>query len=253
MDAANPPMIVTVGDNTYPNGTQSELDNNAMAYYQMPAAARLLLPDARQPRPQRRRQRQLGELGAHQDLRPADQLARARALLLVRGRRRAVRHPRQRQLLQRHPDQLARQPALHQRARKWKFVFYHHTTYSCANGIASLGSDTNIRNTWGPDLRAQPGRPRLPRPRPHLRAHPLHGRLPGQRQRRQRRPGHHLHHDRRRRRDARRRTPRSTAAATRTGSRSSSRRRRTATGCRTPARRARAATAATIATSTRRW
>ena len=34
--------------------------------------------------------------------------------------------------------------------RKWKFVFFHHTSYSCATGIASLGSDTNIRNTWGP-------------------------------------------------------------------------------------------------------
>ena len=34
--------------------------------------------------------------------------------------------------------------------RRWKFVFYHHTAYSCANGIASIGSDSTVRNTWGP-------------------------------------------------------------------------------------------------------
>jgi Calcineurin-like phosphoesterase/Purple acid Phosphatase, N-terminal domain len=34
--------------------------------------------------------------------------------------------------------------------RKWTFVFLHHTPYSCANGIASLGSDLTVRSTWGP-------------------------------------------------------------------------------------------------------
>src|SRR5262245_62156990 len=32
-DADDPPMIITVGDNVYPNGTQSEWDNNALPYY----------------------------------------------------------------------------------------------------------------------------------------------------------------------------------------------------------------------------
>jgi hypothetical protein len=34
--------------------------------------------------------------------------------------------------------------------RKWTFVFLHHTPYSCANGFASIGSDHNVRSTWGP-------------------------------------------------------------------------------------------------------
>ena len=43
-DIANTPMIITVGDNTYPNGTQSELDNNAMAYYQSPLQRAFYFP-----------------------------------------------------------------------------------------------------------------------------------------------------------------------------------------------------------------
>ena len=34
--------------------------------------------------------------------------------------------------------------------RKWKLVFLHHTPYSCANGLASFASDMDVRNTWGP-------------------------------------------------------------------------------------------------------
>lgn len=29
-------------------------------------------------------------------------------------------------------------------------MFLHHTAYSCANGLASLGSDWNVRSQWGP-------------------------------------------------------------------------------------------------------
>ena len=29
-------------------------------------------------------------------------------------------------------------------------MFLHHTPYSCANGIASIGSDSTVRNNWGP-------------------------------------------------------------------------------------------------------
>src|SRR5207237_6274061 len=35
-DAADPQMIVTVGDNAYQNGTQSDWDSNALAYYTNP-------------------------------------------------------------------------------------------------------------------------------------------------------------------------------------------------------------------------
>ena len=35
-DAADPQMIVTVGDNAYQNGAQSDWDNNALAYYANP-------------------------------------------------------------------------------------------------------------------------------------------------------------------------------------------------------------------------
>jgi hypothetical protein len=35
-DAADPQIIMTVGDNVYPNGTQSEWDTNALPYYQSP-------------------------------------------------------------------------------------------------------------------------------------------------------------------------------------------------------------------------
>ncbi len=34
--------------------------------------------------------------------------------------------------------------------RRWKFVFLHHTPYSCASGLFSIGSDLGVRNTWGP-------------------------------------------------------------------------------------------------------
>src|SRR6185369_7503489 len=33
---------------------------------------------------------------------------------------------------------------------RWKFVFLHHTPYSCANGFASIGPNTTLRNSWSP-------------------------------------------------------------------------------------------------------
>ena len=100
-------------------------------------------------------------------------------------------------------DQLARQPTSPRRTRKWKFVFLHHTPYSCANGIASIGSNTTVRNTWGP-LFEQYGVDVVFDGHDHIYERTqLRGRLPRRRQRRQRRSRHHLRHDRRRRRDAR--------------------------------------------------
>src|SRR5206468_2418741 len=34
--------------------------------------------------------------------------------------------------------------------RKWKFVFFHHTPYSCASGFFSNGSNIAVRTSWGP-------------------------------------------------------------------------------------------------------
>jgi acid phosphatase type 7 len=43
-DAADPPLIMTVGDNAYQNGTQSDWDNNALAYYRNPMRRILFMP-----------------------------------------------------------------------------------------------------------------------------------------------------------------------------------------------------------------
>ena len=148
-NTANPPMIVTVGDNTYPNGTQSELDNNAMAYYQVPLQRAFYFPT----------------LGNH-DLNDVGNAnwansAHIKTFVLPTNSPEPERYywweDGDALFISLDSDScctatqtnwmdnlLATSP------RKWKFVFYHHTAYSCANGIASLGSDSNIRNTWGP-------------------------------------------------------------------------------------------------------
>ena len=72
------------------------------------------------------------------------------ALLLLRRRRRATSSastPTARATPPRR-DWLANDLAT--TTRKWKFVFLHQTPYSCANGVASIGSDTTVRTTWGP-------------------------------------------------------------------------------------------------------
>ncbi len=149
VNAANPPMIATVGDNTYPNGTQSELDNNAMAYYQVPLQRAFYFPTIGN--------HDLNDVGnanwansAHVKtfVLPTNSPEPERYYWFEDGDALFV-------ILDSDSCCGASQTnwlnnLLSTTARKWKFVFYHHTTYSCANGIASLGSDTNIRNTWGP-------------------------------------------------------------------------------------------------------
>lgn len=147
---ANPPMIVTVGDNSYPNGTQSELDNNAMAYYQAPLQRAFYFPT----------------LGNH-DLNDVGGASGWASSAHIKTFVLPTNSPEpERYYWWEDGDALfisldsdgccsGTQTAwmdnlLATSPRKWKFVFYHHTAYSCANGIASLGSDTNIRNTWGP-------------------------------------------------------------------------------------------------------
>jgi 3',5'-cyclic AMP phosphodiesterase CpdA len=149
-NAADPQIILTVGDNAYQNGTQSDLDDNALAYYRTPFSRILYFP----------------ALGNH-DLNAVGgaanyaSSAHAKTFLLPTNGTQPERYysfesgnalfvvtdsddccdATQRAWLE---AQLASTP------RKWKFVFLHHTPYSCANGFASIGSDTTVRNSWGP-------------------------------------------------------------------------------------------------------
>lgn len=149
-DAADPPMILTVGDNAYPNGSQSDLDNNALAYYRNPfsrafffpvlgnhdlntvggagsyassAYAKTLVLPPNAPQPERYYWFESGDvLFVMTD---SDSCCDATELAWM--------------------DNL-----LATTTRRWKIVSLHHTPYSCANGIASLGSSLSVRNTWGP-------------------------------------------------------------------------------------------------------
>lgn len=149
-NAANPPMILTVGDNAYPNGTQSDLDNNAMAYYQSPLQRAFYFP----------------VLGNH-DLNDVGGASGWASSAHVKTFVLPTNSPEpERYYSFEDGDALFvildsngccgtaqtnwLNNVLSTSPRKWKFVFYHHTAYSCANGIASLGSDENLRNTWGP-------------------------------------------------------------------------------------------------------
>lgn len=149
-NAANPPIVLTVGDNAYPNGSQSDLDNNAMAYYSalLPRAfyfpalgnhdlnsvggasgwansahTRTFVLPTNSPEPERYYWFEDGD-----------------ALFIVLDSNGCCSGTQTAWM----ENLLATSP------RKWKFVFYHHTAYSCANGIASIGSDEGLRATWGP-------------------------------------------------------------------------------------------------------
>ena len=149
-DAADTPMIVTVGDNFYTNGTQTELDNNGMAYYVNPLRRAFFFPT----------------LGNH-DLNTVGNAnwansAEIKTFMLPQNSPNPERY-----YWFEHGDALfisldSNSPCcdatqtnwlnnlLASTTRTWKFVFLHHTPYSCANGVASIGSDMNVRNTWGP-------------------------------------------------------------------------------------------------------
>jgi hypothetical protein len=148
-NAADPPMIVTVGDNAYETGTLSDWDNNALAYYVNPMMRMLFMP----------------ALGNHDlyDVGNSNWASSAEIKLFLLPRNgtnperyysfddgdahfvvldsNAASDSAQRTWLE---NELATT------LRKWKFVFLHHTPYSCANGLASLGSDSTVRNNWGP-------------------------------------------------------------------------------------------------------
>lgn len=148
-NAADTPMIITVGDNTYPNGTQSEQDNNAMAYYVEPLKRAFYFPTLGN--------HDLNSVGAGNWANSAE----IKTFLLPTNGSQPERF-----YYFEHGDALfisldsnnccdSGQLAwldnlLASNSRTWVFVFLHHTAYSCANGVASIGSDLNVRNTWGP-------------------------------------------------------------------------------------------------------
>jgi len=94
-DAADPQMIVTVGDNAYQNGAQSDWDNNALAYYVNPMKRVTFFPT----------------LGNH-DLNSVGASSWASSVeikMFARRRRRALHRARRQRAHQRHPTCLARQ------------------------------------------------------------------------------------------------------------------------------------------------
>ena len=150
-DADDPPMIVTVGDNAYTNGTQSDWDNNALAYYVNPMRRALFMPI----------------LGNHDvnSSGPANWFNSVEIKMFQLPRNAP---PGQEERYFSFDDGDAHFIALDanspgdptQRAwlandlatttRRWKFVFLHQTPYSCANGVASIGSNATVRTNWGP-------------------------------------------------------------------------------------------------------
>ncbi|MBI3782689.1 MAG: metallophosphoesterase [Deltaproteobacteria bacterium] len=148
-NVADPPLIVTVGDNTYPNGTLSDWDTDALPFYVNPMKRALFMT----------------ALGNHDlnDVGNASWASSAEIKLFAL--------PRNGTEQERYysfdsgdvhftvldSDSCCQTTQtnwldndLATTTRKWKFVFFHHTSYSCASGFASFGSNTTVRNAWGP-------------------------------------------------------------------------------------------------------
>ncbi|MCC6849768.1 MAG: metallophosphoesterase [Deltaproteobacteria bacterium] len=154
LNADDPPLLFTVGDNAYTNGTQSDWDNNVF----IPQFKNGIL----------RRAVFVPALGNH-DLNNvgASNWASSVEIKMHALPRNAPAGQEERYfsfddgnahfvVLDSNPPGVnATQTAwlasdLASTTRKWKFVFLHHTPYSCATGFASIGSDHNVRATWGP-------------------------------------------------------------------------------------------------------
>ena len=149
-NAADPPVLLTVGDNSYPNGTQSDLDNNALAYYQVPFQRMHFFP----------------ALGNHDlnDVGGASNYANsayAKTLALPTNGTQPERYysfdSGDAHFIMTDSDSCCDgteyawlQNDLATTSRRWKFAFVHHAPYSCANGLASFGSIMAVRNSWGP-------------------------------------------------------------------------------------------------------
>jgi hypothetical protein len=151
IDAADPPLLFTVGDNAYQNGTQSDWDNNALSAYKNALKRMLFFPSLGN--------HDLNSVGAgnwqnsveikmfkHPRNAPAGQAERyysfdhgdAHFVVLDSN---AALDPTQRAWLQ---------TDLANNTRRWTFAFFHHPHYSCASGLFSFGSYEEIRANWQP-------------------------------------------------------------------------------------------------------
>ena len=154
MNADDPPLVLTVGDNAYTNGTQSDWDNNVFISQWRNGILRraVFMPTLGN--------HDLNNVGAsnwqnsveikmHALPRNAPAGQEERYFSFDNGNAHFI-------VLDSNPPAIGSTQTnwlindLANNTRKWVFVFLHHTPYSCANGFASIGSDHTVRNTWGP-------------------------------------------------------------------------------------------------------
>jgi len=154
MSASDPPLVITAGDNAYQNGTQSDWDDNVF----IPEYSDNLL----------RRSVWMPILGNH-DLNDVgtSNWANSVEIKMHALPRNAPAGQAERYFSFDQGDAhfvvMDSNPAginstqtnwvdadLAATTRKWKFVFLHHPPYSCANGIASFGTDQPVQNAWAP-------------------------------------------------------------------------------------------------------
>jgi hypothetical protein len=145
-NANDPQLIMTVGDNAYQNGTLSDWDTDALPPYVTVMQRAMFFPT----------------LGNH-DINSTNWPNNAETLLFLK--------PRNGTQVERYysfddgdahftvldaniPSDATQkawlQNDLATTTRKWKFVFLHQTPYSCATGPFHIGSNTTVRNNWGP-------------------------------------------------------------------------------------------------------
>jgi hypothetical protein len=157
VNAADPQLILTVGDNAYTNGTQSDWDNNALAAYKTVMQRVPFFPT----------------LGNH-DLNSVGGATGWMSSVEIKMFHLPTNAPVGEmehywsfdsgdahfisldadEYVDGDPD-AANQTAwlaadLAATGKRWKFVTLHHAPYSCASGLFSFGSYQNIRNAWGP-------------------------------------------------------------------------------------------------------
>src|SRR5262245_33720019 len=145
-NTADPQMILTVGDNFYQSGTQQNVDDG-LSRYQTPFQRIVFFPS-------------LGNHDVNQSPGSWPNTAYIHTLVLPTNAPDAERYysfdsadAHFIMLDANNPD--ATQTSwldndLATTTRRWKFVYLHHTPYSCASGLLSIGSNLTVRNTWGP-------------------------------------------------------------------------------------------------------
>ncbi|HZR80957.1 MAG TPA: fibronectin type III domain-containing protein [Candidatus Binatia bacterium] len=154
ISASDAPLLMTVGDNAYENGTQSDWDNNVFisAYRNQILRRAVFMPTLGN--------HDLNDVGAsnwassveiklHLLPRNAPAGQEERFYSFDHGDAHFV-------VLDVNPPAIGSTQAnwlaadLAATTRKWKFVFLHQASHSCANGIASFGSNSSVKNTFGP-------------------------------------------------------------------------------------------------------